>query len=131
MDSVDQTGVEDHLLARYIEAFETSDHDIIRRLVHDDFSLEITPAKTWYQGVATCIPFLQRHALASPGDWRMLPTRVNGQPAAISYLRDDNGRYSASGFCVLTVGEGKLRRANVFKDPSLVTAAGYPMYLPG
>lgn len=129
MDSVDRTAVESSLLERYIDAFERSEVDIIRELVHEDFSIEVPPATTWFQGIGTCLPYLQRHALGSPGDWRLLPTRANGQPAAVSYLRDENGCYRASGFCVLTVRDGLIARATVFKDPRLVAASGYRMAL--
>lgn len=127
--TVDPAIVETELLGQYVVAFEQSDIDEIRRLAHEDFSIECPPSRTWFQGIATCLPYLERHVLGAPGDWRLFPTRVNGQPAAVSYLRDEQGRYRASGFCVLTISDQRIRRATVFKDPWLVTAAGHPPVL--
>lgn len=129
--TVDSAAVETELLDRYIAAFERSDVEEIRRLAHEDFSIEVPPALTWFRGVATCLPYLERHVLGAPGDWRLFPVRVNGQPAAVSYLRDESGQYRASGFCVLTISGKQIRKASVFKDPWLVTAAGHPATLGG
>lgn len=129
--TTDPTAVETELLDRYIAAFEKSDVDAIRSLAHEDFSIEVPPSTTWFRGVCTCLPYLERHVLGAPGDWRLLPARVNGQPAAASYLRDESGEYRASGFCVLTISGQLIRRALVFKDPWLVIAAGYPATLGG
>jgi RNA polymerase sigma-70 factor (ECF subfamily) len=128
---IDSTTVESQLLERYIAAFETSDVDGIRQLADDDFSIEAPPSQTWFQGVATCLPYLERYVLGAPGDWRMFPIRVNGQPAAVSYLRDASHQYRASGLCVLTVSGETIKKATVFKDPWLVAAIGYPPTLDG
>ena len=58
------------------------------QLLCADATLEATPFRTWYAGCKTCVPFLRDWVLGSPGDWRMLPTRANGQPAAVCYVRD-------------------------------------------
>lgn len=127
----DSTSVESELLDRYIAAFETSDVDGIRQLADDDFSIEAPPSRTWFHGIATCLPYLERHVLGSPGDWRMFPIRVNGQPATVSYLRDESRQYRASGLCVLTISGQKVQKATVFKDPWLIAALGYPPTLDG
>jgi RNA polymerase sigma-70 factor (ECF subfamily) len=121
---------EHRLLERYIRAFESSDIEAIRAVVRDDFSIEVLPSRTWFKGVATCLPYLERQVLGDPGDWRMVPTRVNGQPAAVSYLRDSQGLYRATGFCVLTVAHGQITRLTAFKDPRLAAAAEFPLSLP-
>jgi RNA polymerase sigma-70 factor, ECF subfamily len=122
---------ENRLLERYINAFESSDIDAVRAVIHDDFSIEMPPSRTWLQGLEACLPYLERRVLGAPGDWNMVPTRVNGQPAAVAYLRDDSGCYRATGFCVLTVAEDQVIKATVFKDPWLVAAAKFPMTIEG
>jgi RNA polymerase sigma-70 factor (ECF subfamily) len=67
------------------------------------------------------VPFLRNYVLGSPGDWRMLATSANGQPAAVAYTRDQNGNYQAYGICVLTVTGQGIRQIRSFADPSLVT----------
>ena len=67
------------------------------------------------------MPFLRNYVLGSPGDWRMLATSANGQPAAVAYTRDQHGNYQAYGICVLTVTGHGIRQIRSFADPSLVT----------
>jgi RNA polymerase sigma-70 factor (ECF subfamily) len=75
------------------------------------------------------MPFLSRHLLGSPGDWRMLATSANGQPAAAAYTRDQHGNYQPYGICVLTVTDAGIRRISSFGDPRLVTAFGFAPHL--
>ena len=77
--------------------------------------------RTWFAGRTTCAPFLRHQLLGSPGDWRMLPTSANGQPAAAAYTRDQHRSYQPYGICVLTVTGQGIRQIRSFADPSLVT----------
>jgi RNA polymerase sigma-70 factor (ECF subfamily) len=113
------------LLDQYIAAFENADAVALERLLLEDATLEATPLRTWFAGRETCVPFLRDHLLGSPGDWRMLATRANGQPAAAAYTRDQHGNYQAYGICVLTVTSAGIRRISSFGDPRLVTAFGF------
>ena len=86
---------------------------------------------------AACRVFLRNQILGAPGDWRMLATSANGQPAAATYTRGRSGRLQPYGICVLTVtGEG-IRRVSSFGDASLIPVFGYrpdvpaPVTLPG
>ena len=109
------------LLDRYIVAFENADGAELERLLVEDATLEATPLRTWFSGRATCIPFLRDHLLGAPGDWRMMATSANGQPAAAVYLRDGDGDHRPYGICVLTVTEAGISRISSFGDPALVT----------
>lgn len=113
------------LLDQYIAAFENADAAALERLLLQDATLEATPLRTWFAGRAVCVPFLRDHLLGSPGDWRMLATSANGQPAAAVYLRDQHGRYQPYGICVLTVEEAGIRRISSFGDPGLVALFGF------
>ena len=112
------------LLDQYIAAFENADAATLERLLTEDVTLEATPLRTWFAGRKTCIPFLRDHLLGSPGDWRMLPTSANGQPAAVAYIRDQQGNHQPYGICVLTVGDAGIRRISSFGDPRWVTVFG-------
>ncbi|GAA4455136.1 sigma-70 family RNA polymerase sigma factor [Phytohabitans houttuyneae] len=116
------------LLDRYIEAIENADPEALRRLLHDDLVLEATPQRTWYAGVATCLPFLVRHVFGA-GRWRMVPTGANGQPAVVAYVDGGDGVYRAYGVVVLTVAAGGIRRINAFGEPGLAAAFGCPSEL--
>jgi RNA polymerase sigma-70 factor (ECF subfamily) len=113
------------LLDRYIAAFQNADADALARLLTENATLEATPLRTWFTGRKTCVPFLRDHLLGSPGDWRMLATSANGQPAAAAYTRDHQGNYRPYGICVLTVTDAGIRRISSFGDPRLVTVFGF------
>src|SRR5579859_7780354 len=113
------------LLDQYIAAFENADAAALERLLIADATIEATPMRTWFAGRQPCLPFLRNHVLRSPGDWRMLATSANGQPAAVAYTRDQDGNYRPYGICVLTVCAAGIRRISSFGDPSLVTVFGF------
>ncbi|HEY1619420.1 MAG TPA: sigma-70 family RNA polymerase sigma factor [Streptosporangiaceae bacterium] len=113
------------LLDQYIKAFENADATALERLLLEDATLEATPLRTWFAGRKTCITFLRDQLLGLPGDWRMLATRANGQPAAAVYTRDQHGNYQAYGICVLTVTQQGIREVRSFGDPSLVPVFGF------
>jgi RNA polymerase sigma-70 factor (ECF subfamily) len=113
------------LLDQYIAAFENADAAALERLLTEDATLEATPLRTWFAGRRTCVPFLRNQLLGSPGDWRMLATSANGQPAAAAYTRDPHGDYQPYGICVLTVTASGIRRITSFGDPGLFTVFGF------
>ncbi len=113
------------LLDQYIAAFENADAAALERLLTEDATLEATPIRTWFAGRKTCVAFLRSQLLGSPGDWRMLATRANGQPAAAAFTRDQDGDYQPYGICVLTVTSAGIRRISSFGDPALVSVFGF------
>lgn len=117
------------LLDQYIAAFQNADATALQKLLCRDATLESTPFRTWFAGNATCVPYLATHVLGVPGDWRMLPTRANGQPAAIVYTRDGHGSYLAYGAVVLTVSDAGIRRVTGFHRPDLAAEFGFPARL--
>jgi RNA polymerase sigma-70 factor (ECF subfamily) len=114
------------LLDQYIAAFENADVAALERLLVRDATLEATPMRTWFAGRKTCVPFLRDRVLGSPGDWRMLATSANGQPAAAAYTRDQDGGYQPYGVVVFTVTGAGIDRVSCFGDPGLVGQFGFP-----
>ncbi|MET8156039.1 sigma-70 family RNA polymerase sigma factor [Sphaerisporangium sp. NPDC005289] len=114
------------LLDQYVAAFQNADAPALERLLRRDATLEATPFKTWFAGRATCVPYLRTRILGSPGDWLMLPTGANGQPAAVAYTRDGHGAYQAYGIVVLTVTGAGISQIISFHQPGLVATFGFP-----
>lgn len=108
------------ILARYIDAFEGSRADALAELLTEDATLEMPPVLTWFAGKATCVPYLTARALGTRGDWRMTPTRANGQPAAIAYRRASDGAYRSFGIAVLTVRPEGLAGIALFSGANVV-----------
>jgi len=112
------------LLDRYIAAFEHADAKALERLLRQDATLELPPSSTWFAGdkaVANAVA-----GLGAPGDWRMVPTSANGQPAAATYHRAADGTYQAYGIVVLTATTTGIARIVVFADPGLLATFGLP-----
>jgi RNA polymerase sigma-70 factor (TIGR02960 family) len=115
------------LLDGYITAFERSDASLLEHVLRTDATLEATPFRDWQAGRVNCIRMLDAHVLGTPGDWHMIATAANGQPAAAAYHRDSDGALRASGIVVLSPTATGVSRVIAFHDdPSLVVMFGFP-----
>jgi RNA polymerase sigma-70 factor (ECF subfamily) len=116
------------VLERYIAAFENSDAAELERLLRRDASLERPPSPIWFTGGDALADATA--CLGSAGDWRLLPTAANAQPAAAAYRLAKDGSYRAFGIVVLTVTTTSIARVTVFADPGLFRYFGLPQALP-
>jgi RNA polymerase sigma-70 factor (ECF subfamily) len=107
------------LLAEYIAGFENADIAALERALRADAAIELVGTSTWFSGRVMCLRLLAT-AVGSPGDWRMLPTVLNGQPGAAAYLRDAAGTYQPFGVAVLTPTKTGISHIHVFSTPALV-----------
>ena len=112
------------LLDGYVDAFTRADADALVNLLRADVELEMPPIPTWFTGRPAVVGFLGSRVLRRTDQWRMVPTRANGQPAAVAYLRTDDGRYEAHGVEVLTLIGDRIARITAFNDASLVPTFG-------
>jgi RNA polymerase sigma-70 factor (ECF subfamily) len=113
------------LLDGYIAAFERSDATLLVEVLRADATLEATPFRDWQAGRARCIQLLATYVLGAPGDWKMIATIANGQPAAIVHRRDADGVLRANGIVVLAATATGVSRVTAFHhDPSLATLFG-------
>jgi RNA polymerase sigma-70 factor (ECF subfamily) len=111
------------LLDGYVDAFTRADATALVGLLRADVELEMPPIPTWFTGRSAVAGFFARRVLR-PGRWRMVPTRANGQPAAVAYRHAGPGRYEAHGVEVLTLSGPRIARITAFHDASLVPAFG-------
>jgi RNA polymerase sigma-70 factor, ECF subfamily len=118
------------LADRYAAAFENADLTELVAILREDAVLEMPPLPGWFRGRDAIAGFLGARVLGRPGDWRMVPTAANGQPAFAAYLRDGDGRHHAHGICVLTLTGTHVSRIVSFNDPGLFPAFGLPARLP-
>jgi RNA polymerase sigma-70 factor (ECF subfamily) len=114
------------LLDDYIAAFERSDAGLLEHVLRTDATLEATPFREWQAGRANCIRMLDAYVLGAPGDWRMVATTANGQPAAVEYHREANGQLRANGIVVLAPTATGISRVVSFHEPVLVALFGFP-----
>jgi RNA polymerase sigma-70 factor (ECF subfamily) len=118
------------LLAGYVAAFERADASLLLQVLRADATLEATPFGDWQAGRVNCIRLLDDYVLGAPGQWRMLATTANGQPAAAIYERSPEGGLRASGIVVLSATPTGISRVVAFHhDPALVERFGFPATL--
>jgi RNA polymerase sigma-70 factor (ECF subfamily) len=113
------------LLDAYIAAFERADAGLLEHVLRADATLEATPFRDWQAGRAGCIRLLAAHVLGRPGDWRMVPTNANGQPAAAVLHRDADGGLAPHGIVVLAATASGVAHVVEFHDPALVVSFGF------
>ena len=114
------------LLLDYIAGFEQHDLAALERALRVDAAIELVGTRTWFSGRRTCLAFLAG-VITSPGQWRMVATIANGQPAAGAYQRDRDGVYRAFGIGVLTTSDTGIARITVFAGgPDLLRTFGLP-----
>ena len=114
------------LLDGYIAAFERSDAGLLEQVLRADATLEATPFREWQAGRVKCIHMLDTYVLGAPGDWQMIATTANGQPAAVAYYRDADGAFRANDIVVLAPTATGVSRVIAFHDPALVEMFGFP-----
>ena len=113
------------LLEGFIDAHERADAAAAAALAREDIRVTMPPHPWCYDGLASIAPLLQQ-GLSEPGDWRLVPTRANRQPAAASYLRaPGDAEFRAFKLDVLRVEGGAIAEITTF-DARLFPAFGLP-----
>jgi RNA polymerase sigma-70 factor (TIGR02960 family) len=116
------------LLAAFIDAHERADAAAAAALAREDIRITMPPHPWRYDGLAAIAPLLK--GLAAPGDWRLLPTRANRQPAAAGYLRArGDSEFRAFKLDVLRVEGGAIAEITTF-GARLLPEFGLPPTLP-
>ncbi len=118
---------ERELLAGFIDAHERGDTELALSLITDDVRVTMPPNPFLFEGRQAIAGLLeQAYGPQRPGDWRLVPTRANRQPAAASYLLafgDDT--YRAFKIDVIRARDGKVAEITTF-DAALFEAFGLP-----
>ena len=114
------------LLDRYVTAFEDKDVATIVELLTKDVVWEMPPFTIWYQGPEHISRHLTARCPGGPGDFRLIRTEANGQPAFGLYLRGDDGDYRPFTLQVLTVTSAGIAHVANFFDLRLFTTFGLP-----
>jgi RNA polymerase sigma-70 factor, ECF subfamily len=118
------------LLDRYAAAFENADVSALTRLLRADAVLEMPPLPGWFAGRERIGRFLAFRVFGRPGDFAMVPTAANGQPAFAAYLRGHDGVHRAHAVQVLTVSASGIAHVVSFNQPELLATFGMAQTLP-
>ena len=123
----DLTERERALLQGFIATHESGDISTAVSLLRDDVRVTMPPYPWVYQGLVAVTTLVEQGTGArGPGDWRLVSTRANRQPAAASYLRAwGDTEYRAFKLDVLRVEDGAIAEITTF-GASLFPAFGLP-----
>jgi RNA polymerase sigma-70 factor (ECF subfamily) len=101
------------VLARFIQAWETSDSASLVALLREDAILTMPPLPGWYRGRDSIGEFLASRLFAEK-QLRVVPIRANGCPALASYQRDAAGVYRPGAIVILTLEAGQIVQVDDF-----------------
>ena len=106
-----------------MDAFERADARAVTKLLREDARLTMPPALMWFDGVRSVSAFYDQ-MLGRFGDFRLLATGANTQPAAIAYLRGRGKEaFRLAGVNVLRIQDGKIAEVTSFR-PDLCKGFG-------
>jgi RNA polymerase sigma-70 factor (ECF subfamily) len=114
------------LLERYVAAFERKDIDAIVALLAEDAVWEMPPFTTWFRGPEQVARHLVGQCPGGPGDFRLVATSANGEPALAMYLRGEDGVFRPFCLQVLTVAGSTFSHVISFFDDRLFDTFGLP-----
>lgn len=129
-DAPPHEGVEQHLVDRYVTAFEAYDADAMVALMREDVIMSMPPHTLWLRGHPAIRSWLLGRGIGCRGS-RLLPTRASGAPALGQYRPAQGGRYHAWSLNVLELSGDLIARTTYFLDvATLFPAFGLPLDLP-
>jgi RNA polymerase sigma-70 factor (ECF subfamily) len=122
---------ERRLLAGFIATHEAGDSAAAVELMREDIRVTMPPLPDVYEGRDTLAPLLHRAFESGMGEWRLVPTRANRQPAAASYLRAPGDTvFRAFKLDILRCADGAIAEITTFGS-SLFGEFGLPEALDG
>jgi hypothetical protein len=125
------SAAEQELLDQLVAAFETADVQRLVALMTDDAWLRMPPVPLEYQGPELIGEFFATIAFRDGREYRLVPSRANGQPAFATYLRDPHGKlWRAFGLLVVTTRGDRVSAITRF-DNAVIGAFGFPRTLAG
>jgi len=125
------TPTQQHLLERYLRAWEGHDIDGFVALLKEDATFTMPPWLQWYAGRRAIGSFFTL-AWKTCGGLRLVPTAANGQPAFAVYERSADGRWAAHAIQVLALEGEMISALTLFVPPvgpQLFDAFGLPPVL--
>lgn len=122
------------VVERYVRAWETGNFDGFVAMLTDDAVMNMPPWPYWLDGREAVIAV--HHSPGTwggsprPGRYRFVRSMMNGQPAALAYVRASDGCFIATCLTVLTLDDdARISELTVFVLPELFAQWGFPTVL--
>ena len=119
---------EDALVAKFVNAYQTSDLDALVTLLTDDVFMSMPPMPLEYQGRDVVARFCAL-LFGAGRTYHLVPVRANGQPAFGLYLITPDGTRRGTGLIVLTLAADRICAMTRF-ETSVLPWFGLPRSLP-
>ena len=119
-----------HLLARYVAAFEGFDLDGLVTLLREDVVQTMPPYAMWLQGPDAVIAWLLGPGNACKGS-RLVPIAANGGPAFAQYRVDPEGGFKPWAIQIIDIEGARITGLHNFLDTRLFDVFGLPKHLDG
>ena len=128
------TQEEEAVLRRYMAAVRGADLEAVAGLLAEDVRTTMPPFPVWFHGrdqvMAALAASWDPGSAAYAGQWQMVPTAANRQPAAAGYTRrPGETSYRAFAIAVLRISGGRIAEVTAFHDTRLFAAFGLPQTL--
>jgi RNA polymerase sigma-70 factor, ECF subfamily len=127
------------VIARYVQAWESGNFDALVAMLTEDAVMTMPPWIYWLDGrdavVATMISTGTWQGEPRPGRYRVLPSAMNGQPAALAYVQTAEGRWTPVCLTVMTIDTQRsttsplISAMDVFVLPQHFATWGHPPWL--
>ncbi len=122
------------VVERFVRAWENGDFDDFVALLATDAVMNMPPWEYWLDGkdavVATMLSPGTWDGEPRPGRYKMVPAPMNGEPAALAYVRAPDGRYYPVCLNALSLdADGRIVELTTFVLPELFAAWGFPAVL--
>jgi RNA polymerase sigma-70 factor (ECF subfamily) len=114
-----------HLLARYVDAFERYDMDALAALLHDDVIQTMPPYAMWLQGRDDLVAWYTGAGIGCNGS-RLLAGQANGCPAFAQYRRDPAGGHVPWALQVIELRDDRIEAIHAFLDTEAFERFGFP-----
>jgi RNA polymerase sigma-70 factor, ECF subfamily len=113
------------LLARYVDAFERYDIDLLVTLLHEDAVMSMPPFDFWLRGPAHMAEWFLGNGIGCKGS-RLVPVDANGHAGFASYKPDGDGGYAPWSIQVLELDGDRIIGHHNFLDTNLFPVFGVP-----
>lgn len=122
------------VVERFVRAWESGDFDDLVALLAADAVMSMPPWEYWLDGKEAVVATMQSTGTwdgePRPGRYKIVPAPMNGEPAALAYVRAPDGRYHAVCLTVLSLdADGRIVELTTFVLPELFAAWGFPAVL--
>ena len=114
------------LVETFVDAWDRGDVDKMVAVLAEDATFTMPPYPNWYRGKDAIDAFLP----ATPGRWRLVPARANGQLAFGAYRWDPEVRsYRPAVLDVIALRGGRIAGVTAFATPEVFRRFGLPTEL--